>query len=139
MDYLVGSALTVLVCYFLLKDFIYSVGPKNKIKISYSQSNIHEQIKHFLPPASSLAVKKITQSSKHRDQKSVKVIIVDGNAYWISDNKFYTAIVEEHGINKNAAVVVDTIGMDKVELDKMLFIMDKLREGKSHDSGSTGN
>jgi hypothetical protein len=29
--------------------------------------------------------------------------------------------------------------MDKVQLDKMLFIMDRLRDGKNDDSGSTGN
>jgi hypothetical protein len=29
--------------------------------------------------------------------------------------------------------------MDSVELDKMLFIMDRLREGLDNDSGSTGN
>jgi hypothetical protein len=28
--------------------------------------------------------------------------------------------------------------MDKVQLDKMLFIMDKLREGLSNDSGDSG-
>jgi hypothetical protein len=139
MEYLVGSALTILVCYFLFKNFILTISPPPKIKISYSQSNIHEQIKDFLPPLSSIRIKKITQSSKHRDQKSVKVIIIDGFAYWIAENKFYVATVDENGVDRDAATVVDTMSMDRVELDKMLFIMDKLREGKAHDSGSSGN
>jgi hypothetical protein len=29
--------------------------------------------------------------------------------------------------------------MDRVQLDKMLFIMDQLRDGKKDDSGSSGN
>ena len=31
-------------------------------------------------------------------------------------------------IDKAQATIVDTMGMDKVELDKMLFIMDELRK-----------
>jgi hypothetical protein len=139
MEYLVGSAFTVLLCYFLFKNFISTIMPTPKIKISYGQSSIHEQIKHFLPPVSQLMIPKITQSSKYHENKNVKVIIIDGNAYWIKDNKFYTATVRDKGIDKDEAVIVDTMAMDKVELDKMLFIMDKLREGKNHDSGSSGN
>lgn len=139
MEYLVGSAFTVLVCYFLFKNFMKTITPAAKIKISYGQSNIHEQIKHFLPPASQIRVPKITQSSKYDESKNVRVIILEGQAYWIKDNKFYTALVKEDGIDKEEAIVVDTMAMDKVELDKMLFIMDKLREGKNHDSGSSGN
>ena len=52
---------------------------------------------------------------------------------------FYMADIFQNDIQKDTARVVDTIGMDKVQLDKMLFIMDQLREGKNNDSGSTGN
>jgi hypothetical protein len=37
------------------------------------------------------------------------------------------------------ATLVDTMGMDKVQLDKMLFIMDQLRDGKQNDSGDSRN
>ena len=37
-------------------------------------------------------------------------------------------------MDKESAEKVDTIHMDKVQLDKMLFIMDKLREGIDDDS-----
>ena len=33
-------------------------------------------------------------------------------------------------IDKDNAQVVDTMGMSKVELDKMLFIIDQLRKGE---------
>ena len=69
----------------------------------------------------------------------IKVIIFDNDAYWIKDNIFYKAPLVNELIDKEAAEQVDTIHMDKVQLDKMLFIMDKLRDGKSHDSGSTGD
>ena len=55
-------------------------------------------------------------------------------AYWIKDNQFYQSNINEQGIDKENSRVVDTMGMDKVQLDKMLFIMDKLREGINDDS-----
>jgi hypothetical protein len=42
-------------------------------------------------------------------------------------------------IDKDSAEQVDTISMDKVQLDKMLFIMDKLREGINDDSRGSGD
>jgi hypothetical protein len=42
-------------------------------------------------------------------------------------------------INKESTRRVDTMAMDKVELDKMLFIMDQLRDRNINDSGSSGN
>ena len=44
----------------------------------------------------------------------------------------------DEGVDKDTTSVVDTMGMNKVQLDKMLFIIDQLRDGKQHDSGSSG-
>ena len=75
-----------------------------------------------------------TQSKLHYDKTNIKVIIFDNDAYWIKDNIFYKAPLVNELIDKEAAEQVDTMGMDKVQLDKMLFIMDKLREGFEDDS-----
>jgi hypothetical protein len=80
-----------------------------------------------------------TQSTKHYDKTNIKVIIVDNNAYWIKDNIFYKAPLVNELIDKDSAEQVDTISMDKVQLDKMLFIMDKLREGTNDDSRGSGD
>jgi hypothetical protein len=80
-----------------------------------------------------------TQSTKHYDKTNIKVIIVDNNAYWIKDNIFYKAPLVNELIDKDSAEQVDTISMDKVQLDKMLFIMDKLREGINDDSRGSGD
>lgn len=70
---------------------------------------------------------------------NIKVILVDGSAYWVKDNAFYTAYLSEDGlVDKDTTRVVDTITMSGVELDKMLFIMDRLREGIDDDRGGTG-
>jgi hypothetical protein len=80
-----------------------------------------------------------TQSKKHHDKTNVKVIILDNEAYWIKDNIFYKAPIDGQSIDKESAEEVDTIHMDKVQLDKMLFIMDKLREGINDDSRGSGD
>ena len=70
----------------------------------------------------------------HHEKTNVKVIILDNQAYWIKNNIFYKAPLVDQLIDKDSAEEVDTINMDKVQLDKMLFIMDKLREGINDDS-----
>lgn len=82
---------------------------------------------------------KKTQSKNHYDNTNVKVIILDNQAYWIKNNIFYKAPLVDQVIDKDSAEEVDTISMDRVQLDKMLFIMDKLREGKSDDSRGSRN
>ena len=64
---------------------------------------------------------------------------MDDQAYWIKDNIFYKAPLVGQSIDKDLAEEVDTISMDKVQLDKMLFIMDKLREGINDDSRGSGD
>jgi hypothetical protein len=83
--------------------------------------------------------KKNSQSYKHHEKNNVRVVIVDGLAYWIKENVFYKSEVVTDGVDSGTAEPVDTIGMSSVELDKMLFIMDRLREGLDNDSGSTRN
>ena len=103
----------------------------------YSQSRIHHIVSPFIRP-SNLKSSKTTQSRKHFDKTNLRVIIVDDDAFWIKDNIFYTAKISDEGVDKETTSVVDTMGMDKVQLDKMLFIIDQLRDGKKDDSGSPG-
>jgi hypothetical protein len=69
-----------------------------------------------------------TQMSKHYKQSEVRVLFVDNKAYWISNNSFYSADLEDGIVNQNTTKVVDIMGMDKVELDKMSFIVEMLTE-----------
>lgn len=80
-----------------------------------------------------------SQSKNHYDKTNIKVIIVDSNAYWIKDNIFYKAPLVNHLIDKDSAEQVDTTDMSKVQLDQMLFILDKLKEGIDDDSGRSRN
>ena len=93
----------------------------------------------LLPDIRSYKKKMITQSSKHDEKINIKVVIFDKKAYFVKDGSFYCADVDGDSIDKHSATLVDTIGMDKVQLDKMLFIMDQLRDGKKNDSGDSRN
>jgi hypothetical protein len=102
-----------------------------------TQSMIHNQYsvrrKHIEK------INRKSQSKIRQEKENVRVIIVENEAYWIKDNTFYTAPMVNNLIGKDYAMQVDTSTMDKVQLDKMLFILDKLREGISNDSRGAGN
>jgi hypothetical protein len=139
MEYLIGSLVT-----FMLINMMTKVMLKNKVvkqtkTFVYQQSHIFELIKPLLPEIKSLKPEKKSQSINHENKTNVKVIIMGSNAFWIKDNMFYMADMDGHSIDKDTTRRVDTMAMDKVELDKMLFIMDQLRDRKINDSGSSGD
>ena len=125
---------TILVLMFF---YIYLLRNALKKKNSFIISQAMLQYRYSKRKSYARKIKTKTQSTVHYDRNNVRVIILDNNAYWIKDNIFYKAPMVDQFIDKDAAEQVDTIHMDKVQLDKMLFIMDKLREGINDDSGST--
>lgn len=138
MNNIFGAAgITLALLLFLFAYTIYNRPKKNEEPLIISQSMIlqrHVQNKQY---GKNLKIK--TQSRKYHEKMNIKVIIVDNNAYWVKDNIFYTApMIDEH-INNDMVQEVDTISMDKVQLEQMLFIMDKLREGIDNDSRSSGD
>jgi hypothetical protein len=113
---------------------------KQKLTVRYSQSHIFDLVSPLLPSMINKTNKqRISQSTIYDKKTNIRVIIVGDMAYWVKDNVFYEASINNNGVDSETTKVVDTIGMDSVELDKMLFIMDRLREGLDNDSGSTGN
>lgn len=139
MEYFIGSFTTMLLLYFVGR-VRSSIETKSELfNVHFSQSNMHEIVKPLLPPALFEKKKPETQSLKHERKTNVKVIIVEGHAYWVKDNIFYMADMDQDLIDRETTRVVDTMGMNKVELDKMLFIMDRLMEGEGDDRSGTGN
>ncbi len=64
---------------------------------------------------------------------------MDDQAYWIKDNTFYTADMVQGTVDKETTRIVDTMTMNKVQLDKMIFIIDRLREEAFDDRWGSGN
>jgi hypothetical protein len=130
----IGTTVTVLLLFYI---YLLRNSAKNKKETIISQSML--QYRYSKRKNNSRRLKTNSQSKIHYDKTNIKVIIFDNNAYWIKDNIFYKAPLVNQLIDKDAAEQVDTIHMDKVQLDKMLFIMDKLREGIKDDSRGSGD
>jgi len=108
-------------------------------KIAYTQSDIHQIVKHFLPKDLFEMPKLLSQARKHTRSNTVKVLVIEGQAYWVHDNMFYVADTVEGLVNPETVRPVDTNNMSKRDIDKMLFILDSLKNGNSDDSSGAWN
>lgn len=124
-----------------LSSYIIYKEKKRKTfsNITYSQSSIHNLIKEFLPKDLYEKPRQPSQSSKHIEKNTVKVIFIEGKAYWVSNNIFYCADAVGGNVDLDSTEPVDTSNMSKRDIDKMLFILDNLKNGNNDDSSSTGN
>lgn len=136
MEYLIGalasSVLTTMIFYFVARARQeYPI-----VKIKASQSRTHR----LYPPILNIRNKEInTQAIVHRNQNLTRIIFTEKNAYWIKDNRLYEADTDNGLIVENSEKPVDTMGMDKVKLDEMMFIVEKLTEGKNIDNWGSWN
>lgn len=137
MEYFLGSAITLIAMFVTTRLISYNKFDKKNDMPRYSQSHIHMLILPLLPEIKKYKKKIVTQSSKHEDKTNIKVVILDNKAYFVKNGTFYCAEMNGTKIDGANATLVDTMGMDKVQLDKMLFIMDQLRDGKKNDSGDS--
>lgn len=108
-------------------------------KVVYTQSSIHQVIKPLLPPDLFELPKRDSQATKHVAKNTVRVMIVEGQAYWVHNNMFYTAETLDGFVDPDTTRPIDTNNMSNRDIDKMLFILDSLKGGNSDDSSSTGN
>jgi hypothetical protein len=139
MEYLLVVGLTFIVSWSIIKISNKKRG-RFLSKIRYRQSNIYEMIKDVIPKEMFDKPKVITQSQKHVQKNMLKVVITEGQAYWILDNVFYTANAINGRVDESTVKPLDIENLSKKDLDKMLSILDDLRKGmKSDDSGSAGN
>ena len=139
MEYLLVIALTLFLCWSIIK-----VSNKKRIaflkKIKYRQSDIYEITKNVISKQRFDKPKFITQSQRHVQKNMLRVVIEKDKAYWILNNVFYTADAINGRVDENTAKPLDVENMSKKELDKMLSILDDLKQGVGpNDSGSTGN
>lgn len=136
MTYFIVAVLTTCsISYIIYRVRKFKVFPG----IVYSQSSIHMMIRDFLPKTLYEKPKQKSQSVNHVDNNTVKVILIDGKAYWVSNNIFYCAEAIGGSVDIDTTEPVDTTNMSKKDIDKMLFILDNLKNGSSDDNSSAGN
>ena len=138
MQELIAVALTLPIAWAIIK-VIKKRARKNFSKTLYRQSDIHSLLKYFFSIKLLNEDERPSQLTKRKQKSMIKVIFLDSQAYWVSDNTFYVAEAVNGEIQKHTVKPVNTNGLSKKDLDKMLFILDSLKNGNKNDSGSTGN
>jgi hypothetical protein len=108
-------------------------------KLVYRQSDMHNMLKEFFFKDIDNDKVFTSQSKIWREKQTTKVVILDKKAYWISNNIFYVGEAVDGKVKPETGQPLDTSNMSKREIDKMLFILDNLKNGKINDSGSAGN
>jgi hypothetical protein len=137
MDFILGAALSML-CTFVTYKFLMPYVKNRKVELFYRQSDVFETIKPALPILNELREIPETQASKYFDSKyTVKVMMFENQAYWIKDNSVFVADIVDGNVDKSGAKVIDTMAMDKVQLDRLSFIVETLTKGRSNDSGNS--
>jgi hypothetical protein len=141
MEYLIGFVLAIASVVVLNLLFIRNNLIRNKsIQVKTSQSYINSLIGDTYLPLFTIDYKDInTQATKHYESTTVRVIFHEDKAYWILNNTFYEADVVDDMVQNDTTKAVDIMGMDRVQLDKMFIIVEKLTKGLSDDSGNPGN
>jgi hypothetical protein len=140
MEILLGFMLALSTIIFV-KRFILSESVVRKHKISeirYRQSHIFSLLAPMMPYMPLQKERPPSQSLLNDQKNKQRIVFTDDKAYWISNNAFYEASVVDGEVDKTTTKVVDTMTMDKVELDKMIFIVQKLTEGTKNDFGNPG-
>jgi hypothetical protein len=128
MEYLIGSIATFCMLAYLANKVRKNVPARFKMA-EYSQMRSYENIKLFFPAFMYEKPRMAeTQLSKYHKSLQMRVIFIDNKAYWIKDNTVYSADLENGQVNQNTTKPIDTMAMDKVELDKMSFIVEMLTE-----------
>jgi len=139
MEYFLVIGLTLLSYWSIIK-----ISNKRRMiflnKNKYRQSSIYEMVKDVVPKQRFDKPKVITQSQRHIQKNMLRVVIADGSAYWILNNVFYTANAINGRVDEETIKPLDIENMPTKELDKMLSILDDLKQGVGpNDSSSTGN
>ena len=138
MEYVVGAVLTLVIIATANRLITKQLKNDKMPVIRYSQSHIYSVVAPMMFGFDSSIPKRSSQSYNYHEEAYIRVVVVDGKAYWIKENTFYTADVVDGTVDKESTKEVDTMSMSDVELKKMLVIVETLREGKDNDSGSTG-
>ena len=108
-------------------------------KTLYRQSDMHNMLKEFFFRDIFDNEVASSQSKIWKEKKTTKFLIIDQKAYWVSNNMFYVGDTVDGKVRPETGKPLDTTKMSKREVDKMLFILDNLKNGKLNDSGSAGD
>lgn len=138
MEYFLGGIFTFVILLVANRVLREPIKKSQQAQIKYTQSHIYSLLSPLLQFVPEDKPRNPTQATKYIENSYVRVLVIEGSAYWIKDNALFTAEIVDGAVDKSSTKRVDTMTMDKVELDKTLFIVEKLREGLDDENGGTG-
>ncbi len=139
MQNIITVGLTLIVAWTILK-VIKKRSKKVFSKTLYRQSDMHRMLKYFFSLEITNNEKRPSQLTNRKEKDMIKVVVMGSQAYWVSNNTFYVAKALDGEVLPNTAKPVDIDSMSRRDIDKMLFILDSLKNGKEkNDSSSAGN
>jgi hypothetical protein len=127
LEYFFGSFITLLS--LIVLRFALNKKNKNIFKLKTSQSYLYMLMAEIAAQQIAKSLKP-KQSNKYLEKDMTKIMIVEDKAYWIKDNQLYMAKVEDGKIDNYSTQQVDTMAMDSVELERTMFVVEKLTEDK---------
>ena len=130
MEFLIGTLVAFAGIYIVRKSVMPTLS-KKPIQLRFSQSKLFDITKDLVSlDGPSFPERKKTQSAEYEKKNSTRVLYMDNQAYWIENGALTVADVMEDGkVDFESKKGVDTFAMDKVQLDKTIFIVEKLTEG----------
>jgi len=128
--------LTIL-SYWSILNVVRRKTKKSFSMVIGSQTDIHNMTKIFFEKKTTK--QKTSQMQQYEEKNRIDVLVIDDEAYWISNNVFYRGEIVDGQIDHDTTKPVDTQNMKQTEIDKMLFIIDSLKNGNKNDFGGTRN
>jgi hypothetical protein len=140
MEYLLGSLVTLVTILVVNRIINKKIRGIKAPSLLYTQSVIHTTLRPFLPTNKDLRgeAKVKTQSKNHQNKNTMRVLFVENKAYWIKENTFYTADAIDGMVDEETTKRVDIMGMNRVQLEEMSFIVGKLTEGIDDENRYSG-
>lgn len=137
MEYFLGSVIT-LASLFVFNQMLKKITIQKLGIPTFTQTEKVELLKNYLVSIVTKKPEQKTQSRNHLKKNSMKAFFLGKDVYWIEGGFLFTAKINNKEIDESTKKRVDTHSLDKVELDKISFIVDKLTEGNKDDSGNSG-
>ena len=140
MEYLLGSIVTSLTILLMYRWLDKKHPVRKRVRLDIRQSRYLATALAAIRSSEPSFEPANTQSLKHFDAQHLRILIMDGQAYWTTNNILYTADLVNGDVDKDSARQVDTMTMDKVQLKKIIYIVEKLTEGlENNERGNSGD
>ncbi len=140
MEYLIGSLLTLFAMTALSRGVARVHKDNMPVLVRYSQAYTYNLLKPILPYIVDYQKKQVkTQATEHNRKHQIRIVFTNEEAYWIAGNNLYVAQLVDGFVDEASTQVVDTMTMDKVQLEKVIFIVEQLTEGITNDNSNSGD